>query len=113
MRERVPSASEGLSDADIDAERGIAVALVERHADVEACGAEVRIVAHARTGADARRKLRKIGEGVGIGTAGIDEGHGAERLADALAELDAALDHARAAQRIVPGIARPCALEGE
>ena len=47
IRGRGPSASEGLSDADIDAERRIAVALVEWHADVEPRRTEVRIVAHA------------------------------------------------------------------
>src|SRR4051794_17919615 len=108
-----PSASESLADADIDAERSVAVALVQRDADIEPRRTEVGVIAHACAGADARRHLREVRQGVGVGTAGIDKGRGAERLADALAKLKAAFDDAGAAQRIVEGVARARALVGE
>src|SRR3954469_20345498 len=108
-----PSASESLADADIDAERRVAVALVQRDADIEPRRTEVGVIAHAGAGADSRRHLREVRQGVGVGAARIDEGHGAERLADALAELEAALDDAGAAERIVEGVARARALIGE
>ena len=55
----------------------------------------------------------KVGQDVGIGAAGVDEGHGAERLAEALAEFDVRLDHAGAAQRVVEGVARARTLVDE
>src|SRR5262245_21538334 len=67
------SASEGLPDADIDAERRVVLLRIERNAEVEPGRAEVGVVAHADAGADARRELREIGPVVEIGTAGIDE----------------------------------------
>src|SRR5579859_7793829 len=85
------SASEGLPDADIDSERSVAVALVERDADVEPRRTEAGIVAHADARAESRRELREVGHGVGVGTAGVDEGDRAPRLTEALAELEARL----------------------
>src|SRR5258708_2543453 len=90
----VQRASERLPQADIDAERRIAVAGVEREADIQPYRSEIGVVARADAGADSRHEQRKIGQHIGIGAAGIDEGHGAERLADPLAKLDARLDDA-------------------
>src|SRR5260370_30144558 len=112
-RGRAASASEGLADADRDAERRVAVALVQRQADIESRRAEAGVVAHPDAGAHARRELREIGQGVEVGRAGIEKDHGAERLADALAELDAAFDDTGATQRIVEGVARARTLVAE
>src|SRR5471032_1742445 len=81
-------ASESLPQADVDAEGSIAVALVEGNAEIEARRTEARIVAHADTGTDTRRALTEVRQGGEIGAAGVEEGHDAERLADALAEFD-------------------------
>src|SRR5204863_3379415 len=81
-------ASEGLAQADIDAERRIALAAIERHADIDPYRAEVGVVAHTKAGADARREQREVRDEIGIGAAGVDEGHRPPRLAEALAEFD-------------------------
>src|SRR5947209_7561693 len=77
-------ASECLPQTDIDAERCIAVALVERDAEIKARWTEARVVAHAHAGTDPRRVLAEVRQGREIGVAGIEEGHNPERLADAL-----------------------------
>src|SRR5262249_34267800 len=88
------SASEGLTDRDVEAERRVALARIEREADIDARRTEVGVVAHTEAGTDARRQLGEIRQRIGIGGTRVDEGHDAERLADALAELDAAFDQA-------------------
>src|SRR5258708_981940 len=106
-------ASERLSQADIEADGGVAGARVEREADIDADRAEIGIVTCADAGTDTRRHRGEVGPYRRVSAAGVDEGYGTPGCAYSLAKLKTAFDDARAAQWIQIGVARTGRLIGK
>src|ERR1700722_18839944 len=97
--------SKALSDAEIDLHWRVAVALVERRADIETDRPKAVIVANA----DPHPHLGMAGRWRHIDPhrARIDEGDHAPALGQPLAHLDVAFEQGEPAFRGVIGIARP------